>query len=372
MAKKTNYSTGGKNYYRVRTQVGVDDQGKQVMKVFYGASKREAELKRDEYLASVRNGMSADYDKMQFANFFTNWLTIVHRQALAQSSYNRYDTIHRVWISKGLFYNMKLSQIKSIDIQKFLNDIDKIPTAEKTYMILTTFFKYCIRERVLIFNPMDNVKKPVKKEVEKKKYLKENEIELLVNAYHKDHRLFIYIFALYTGLRQGEILALTVGDIKDGAIKVNKTLNRVKINGHTQVHVTPPKTKASNRTIPIPAEIQKPLRAQISSEKEKHLKLMIPFTDSSLVFSASNCAPIRGDRLTSRFRKLQSNIGIYDTVNFHALRHTFCSLLAKKRVPLKVASELMGHSSVAPTDQIYTHVDVETKTEAINTLKGIL
>lgn len=369
MAKKTNTIINDKKYYRVRAKVGVDSNGKNIMKAFYGSSKKEAEEKRDEYLDGIKRGLEFNYDKLTFDKLFEDWFEIVLKPTLALSTYNRYEIQHRLHIKNADFYSNKLLNVKSIDIQKHLNHIESSYTSLRVYMLFTAFFKYCLKERLLIHNPMDSVARPVHEKVEKKEVLTKNDIDKLLADFKSNSKLFIYVFATFTGLRQGEITALTHNDIDldNLTVNVNKSLNRTKVDKKVIVVINKPKTKQSIRQVPLPSNLVPVMQAHIQQEKLKHLKLGMPFTKENLLFTSNTCTALRSDRLTSRWRDYQSNANIHET-NFHALRHTFCTLLAEQGVPIKTASVLMGHMDINTTAKIYTHVDNEQKQKAIDKL----
>lgn len=369
MAKKTNTIINDTKYYRVRAKIGMNEDGSKIMKAFYGSSKKEAEEKRNQYLDGIKRGLEVNYDKLTFKKMFVDWFDIVLKPTLATSTYNRYEIQHRLHIIDAEFYNNKLMDIKSIDVQKHLNNIESSYTTLRVYMLFTAFYKYCIKDRLLIHNPMDTVTRPVHEKVEKKEVLTKTDIDQLLLDFKSNSKLFVYIFATFTGLRQGEITALTHNDIDlvNLTVNVNKSLNRTKVDDKVAVVINKPKTKQSIRQVPFPSNLVPPMQAHIQKEKLKHLKFGIPFTKEKLLFTSNTCTALRSDRLTSRWRTYQSNADISET-NFHALRHTFCTLLAEQGVPIKTASVLMGHTDINTTAKIYTHVDNEQKQKAMDKL----
>jgi len=220
---------------------------------------------------------------------------------------------------------------------------------------------------------MDSVKRPVHKKKEKKEALTSKDIEVLIKAYKKDLNLFIYVFALFTGLRQGEILALSHEDINltDNIININKSLNRTKIDGKNRIVVSKPKTEESIRKVPLPENLIFDIKKHVNKEKEKHLRLKIPFNSEAFLFTSNTCSAVRGDRLNTRWKEIQKQIGI-EPITFHGLRHSFCTLLAEKGVPLKTASVLMGHSDIRTTAKIYTHINESQKQDAVKKLNVLI
>lgn len=383
MAKKTNCTKNGFDYYRVTTTIGFDNKGKRIRKEFLGKSKKEAQEKRDNYLKEIHKGLDAGYDKIEFGSLFEEWFEVVHRPTLSNSSYSRYETIHRLWIKQGKFYNIKLVSLKSMDIQKHINSIESADTAKRVYLLLSTFFRYCLKERLITFSPLDNVNVPKIEYIESvddsDKCLSREEISKLMAAYKEDHRLLLYVFVLYTGLRKGELCALTHEDINFDTMTINisKTLNRVALaddNGIRRaiLQINPPKSKAGIRVIPMPKTLVRALKEHILEEKKKHLQKGVKFMTSNFLFTSNTCTPLRDNSLTKRWYKLQAKLDIEPLVKFHGLRHTFCTLLAREGVPLKTAAKLMGHAKVETTARVYTHVDKKAKEDAMDILERVI
>jgi integrase len=372
MAKKTNFTTSsGKRKFRVTATVGFDENGKRIRKQFYGESKKEAETKRDDYLSDVKNGLDMNYEQMKFGDLFTEWFNVILTPEIAQSTYARYESLIRNHLKPAAFYNMKISTIKSIDIKKHLNQLESKHTAAKIYQLLLSFFTFAQKERIIMFSPMEGVLRPKQEKEIKKEFLSNTDIKTMI-PFCTDTN-FIYAFALFTGLRQGEILALTHNDIdfENKEISVTKTLNRFGINGKTQIVITKPKTKSSIRKVPLLDDLIPLLKEHMVKEKEKHLKLGLPFSKETYLFTLRCCSPLRADRLGARWKAFQEELGI-EPCKFHGLRHTFCTILATKNVPLKTAAVIMGHTNINTTAKIYAHVDAEEKQRAINSLKGII
>jgi len=372
MAKKTNTSINGNEYYRVRARIGVIDN-KPVIKAFYGNSKKEAEESRDAYINGSASGI-IDYDKILFGNFYKEWFDVIYAPSLKQNSVNRFEIINRLWIQDAKFYKMPLISIKTIDIQKHINSLKSASNAKLAHLLVNKFLKYCIGEQIITYNPAANVSLPKRKTTKDFKPLSNLDMVKLMNGFKDDSSLFVYVFAVFTGLRQGELIGLKRYDVDflENLISVNKSLKRVSFNqngvNRTQIELGMTKNEYSIRDIPIMKEILPSLKEHMLHEKEKYFKIYgAKIPDDVFLFTSSTGAPLRGDHLTARWHKVQSELGIKDT-NFHYLRHTFCTLLARNNVPLKTASMLMGHSNIQTTAEIYTHVDIKEKEIAVDSL----
>jgi integrase len=119
--------------------------------------------------------------------------------------------------------------------------------------------------------------------------------------------------------------------------------------------------------VPILDEIKPLLRQHTAREKEKHLRLGVPFTGGSILFSSHGCGYRSRYDVRAMLGRLCKRLGVPKTT-LHSLRHTFCTILAKQGVPLKTASELMGHSNISITARIYTHVDAAERKKGIDKL----
>ncbi len=358
MAKKTNCTVNGKKKYRLRARLPDGST-----KNFYGDSKKDAEKKRDEYL-------SESDTKHIFKDYYLKWLEVIKKPSVANSTFNKYEDKWRVHISKAEFVDKKISDIKSFDIQSFLNSRPSANIAKVCYIQINEFLKYCEKERIITYNPAKNV--TVQKDSrpsEKKKYLSRDDAEIVVNAFESGKLDFVYYFALSTGLRLGELLALTIKDVdfNDKVVSVNKSLSFERINGKNTNIIKTPKNRSSARLIPLPDTLIPHLKKHVTTLKEKHLRLGVQFDDDTLLFSNFLCGYHRKDKLTKKWKDEQIKLGV-EPVNFHGLRHTFCTMLAYSDVDLKTASVLMGHSNISTTAKIYTHVDDKRKREAINSV----
>ena len=173
----------------------------------------------------------------------------------------------------------------------------------------------------------------------------------------KKNNHFGVVLCLYTGLRLGELLALTWKDIDfhTELLTVNKTSCVLKDEGTYRICVDTPKTDSSFRVIPIP----KPILAELKKIKKT----------SRAEFVISTC---HGERVSNRsyqttYARILKKAGV-KYKNFHVLRHTFATRALECGIDIKTLSEIMGHKSPIITMNRYVHSLMETKRKAMNTL----
>jgi integrase len=199
-----------------------------------------------------------------------------------------------------------------------------------------------------------------KRESKKVKCLNEEEIKIFKNAVIDSYYRDCFLIQLDTGLRIGELLALTWKDInfEKKLINVNKTLVKQKDSSGKQIIVSQsfPKTNAGKRTVPMTDECFKVL-----SERNRKK------SDSELLFPSKNNTFIDSNNIRRNLRCVckKANLENFST---HTLRHTFSTKLFNKNIHPKTVAILMGHSKVEIALNNYTHVDDENKFNAIDKL----
>jgi integrase len=185
----------------------------------------------------------------------------------------------------------------------------------------------------------------------------------------------LYALTLRLGLRMGEVLGVRWGDVNldAGTLTINQTLKRAgRIDGHTKLVLSDPKTASSRRSPALPASATASLRAHRARQAQERL-FAGPEWDSSfdLVFTNKIGRPIDPRDVFYDFKRLLAKAQLRD-IRFHDLRHSAASLLLNEGTPLKMIQELLGHSSIAITANLYAHVSSATMRAVADTMDEIL
>lgn len=380
---KTNVSINGYDYAKVYLYLGKDEKGNPVHKAFYGTSKTDAENKKKQYIKDIEAGLNPDLGNQSLSQAMYTWLwDIEKRSGNKSSSFERYEGIYRNYVKDANIGLLKISDIKKLAIQKYYNHLQdenkSYSQIKNLHKLLNKFFNYAESEGYLVKNPCKGLKIPKSDEDEideEDKIIEtfsQDELKILTEKLGHSKLRYIVMFAMLTGCRQGEILALEEKDIiNNSVVKINKTLRSIKVYDsekkyHYELKTTKPKTKTSRREVPIP-DILKPelkkLKKLISEEK---LKLGALYKENKLLFPSQTGTYIDAKNLQRSWKRALERYNI-PYRKFHALRHTYATKLFEKGVNIVTVSKLLGHSTIKTTE-IYTHVLENVKKEEVQVL----
>ncbi len=370
MAKKTNYTNAtGNEYFRTSLHIGYDANGKKIQKVFYGKSRKEALEKKQNYIDYELTSNNSTVKNELIGIVLHSWLFDIVKIEVKPSSFEKYEGFYRNHIKDSYFAKIKLSKVSTSDIQSYLNQIynngAKATLIKNLFSFINKFFNYQCKLKIIKENPCTHIILPKDNVVKEKiEIFSTDEINIFKTATEENFDYFIFYFGIATGLRQGEMIALTLDDIDliNDTINIDKTTNKIYVFNEdgTKYRVNstyPPKSKNSIRKVPIPEQI-KPLMEQQYSQQQN--------INQSLFFTNKLNNEYDGDKLYEKYKRFLKRYGIKHR-KFHTLRHTYCSILARNNVPLKIAAELMGHD-VEMTSKIYTHINLDDKKNALKSI----
>lgn len=308
---------------------------------------------------------------MIFGELLGAWMENKQAFVLKRRTYLRYEEIIRTQIVPclGKFDTGELTApiLQSFQRQKLTdgNILTGKPLASNTVKNMMSIVRNAIDYGRELGVPVCDTKQVLPLKFEEKPITafrkdEQKRIEKTVLESKKPNH-FGVVLCLYTGLRLGELLALTWDDIDlhTGVLTVNKTSCVLKDDGAYKIHVDRPKTESSVRVIPIP----KPILAELKAMRKK----------SRAEYVISTC---HGGRVSNRsyqttYAKILTRARV-DYKNFHVLRHTFATRALECGTDIKTLSELMGHKSPAITMNRYVHSLMETKRKAMNSLAKTL
>jgi integrase len=175
----------------------------------------------------------------------------------------------------------------------------------------------------------------------------------------------LYVLAVYVGLRRGELLGLrwTNVDLDQEFLQVTHTLQRVD----GELRFQPPKTRTSQRMVPLSGPCVDALRAHKVAQDKERLALGPKWCDEGMVFSTSIGTPIEPDNLSRSGYKVRTMLG-EPAPRFHDMRRTCVSLLLAEGAPPHVVQQIVGHSAIDVTMTIYAYASLDEKRTALQPL----
>jgi integrase len=177
----------------------------------------------------------------------------------------------------------------------------------------------------------------------------------------EDHLRALWVLALHTGLRRGELLGLRWGDVDLDRAVLHVRRSLVQSGG--VMGFQEPKTSSGRRTIALDAPCVVALREHRARQAEQRLRMGSLWQDHDQVFATELGTPLEPSNVDWRFRALLARAGV-PRIPFHGLRHTHATLLMKHGVHPKVASERLGHANITLTLSTYSHVLPQMQEEA--------
>jgi len=357
--------------YSIVIYLGRGEDGKKKQKWYSGFNtKKEAETELGKILGEISSGTYIPPKNLTVKQYMDNWLETYALPNLKTTTYTTYEMNVRRHINPYLG-KTELQKLNPLQIQSFYDYLLKNgrvdgkgglagKTIVQIHRILAKAFKQAYRLQLLNKIPTDFVDPPKKKKY-KPTILKEEDIPRLLNAFRDTDLYMPVLLGINLGLRRGEVLGLRWQDIDfiKRIITINQTLVGVK-----GAKFTTPKSESSHRAILISDGLIKELSDhQAKQNKMKEFLGKGYNHKDDLVCCRIDGSIIHPGTLNNLFNRRLEKFKI-DHIRFHDLRHTNATMMLKGKIPAKVASQRLGHSTIGVTLDIYSHVMNDMQEEA--------
>ena len=337
-----------------------------------GKTREEVRQKLAKAMADRDGGLVFDTGSLMVGEYLELWLKDSVRGTVRQSTYEAYEYVTYPHIIPALG-RVKLKSLTSTHVRSFYRDrLDSGlsgATVRKMHIVLQKALDQAVSDGLVPRNVVKGIRLPQTKKKEIQPLTPEQARTLLYAA--RDDRLeALYVLAVATGLREGELLALKWEDVEleDAVLRVRYTLTRTG----GKVTLGPPKTKKSRRSVGLTERAVEALRAHLSRQLEAMERMGSLYRPGGLVFANEIGGIINPSNLRNRsFKPLLKRAGL-PHIRFHDLRHTCATLLLSRNVNPKVVSEMLGHSSIAITLDTYSHVLPTMQQSAVHALEDTL
>ena len=332
-------------------------------KVFYGKTKKEARDKMKAALYEQQKGTLPTTSKQTVAQFLEHWLENTQKASVRPRTYERYEEVIRLHINPAIG-RYQLQKLTAQHIETFytkkLNEGLSPRTVNTFHNILHKALDKARKQKLVGENVTELVDRPRVEDTEINP-LSLEQIKMLLAAAQGHPLEALLTLALATGMRRGELLGLKWKDIdfEKGTLQVRRIMSRVPTilkteerKGYVEANT---KTKRSRRSIvivPFALEVLRRHQEQQQAIKEKAKR----WVENDLVFRTSVGTPLHPDNnIFVPFKELLKEAKL-PNIRFHDLRHSAATLLLGEGVHPKIVQEILGHSNINITLNVYSHV----------------
>lgn len=355
------------------TTVGPD--GRSRRPVLYARTRAEVAQKLREALASRDRGQRPAPARETVAEYLATWHE-GRRPQIRSRSWDREGEHVRLHLAP-LLGKFRLSRLRPDDVQRAYGQLiaqGLAPaTVRRVHNVLHAALEQAVRWRRLQTNVAGLVAAPriPRREMTA---LSPEQARQLLETVRGDRLEALFVVALTTGMRQGELLALRweCVDLDAGCARVVGSLARVNVGTNdSRLVVQEPKTARSRRRVELGSLAVTALREHKRRQLEEHIANAPFWQERDLVFCNRTGGYVAQNKLVIHFHQLLRRAGLPD-IRFHDLRHTAATLMLARGVHPKVAGDMLGHSTIAVTMDLYSHVTPSMQREAVAALDSLL
>lgn len=343
-----------RDLYRARY---TDSNGKQ--KSVYGKTYEDCRKKWIEALSNRSKGLNFDSGNMSVGEYLNRWLTDSVLDTVKVRTYEEYESIVRCHlvptIGKTKLGKLTPSHVRALYRSKL--DAGLSPRrVQYVHITLRKALTQAVLDGLLPRNVTDAVTAPKPASKEMRVLDGNNEVRAFLEATKPERLHALFILAISTGMRMGELSGLTWRsvDFESGKVSISRSLAYSKKDGP---FFTDTKNKSSRRRIKISQRTLNALLSHRKRQAEERLRAGSEWQDNGLVFPGEHGQPLRPWVITRALQRSLKRAGLPQSITFHeATRHTCATLLLGKGVHPKLVQELLGHSQISITLDTYSHV----------------
>ncbi|MCE5314163.1 MAG: site-specific integrase [Armatimonadota bacterium] len=372
--------------WTIQWYLGLDENGKRRYKSkTMKGTKKAAQAELNRIVHELERGTYVEPAKMSITEFLRRWLRDYASGSVSGTTYERYEGIVEQHLIPALG-SIPLEKLQPIHVQEYYTEARKSGrvkrilksgevkegglsprSVQQHHAVLRKALKCAVRWQLVGRNVADMVDPPRVESKERPSFT-EDEVRALLRATDGTPYGPIILIAAATGMRLGEIIALTWADldVNAGAIAVTKSVEQTKEG----LRVKEPKSAKGRRLVPIPANVVNRLQAYQEQQEAMEETAGELWADNNLICPDDLGRYRKPDSISSSFRDMVKKAGVRK-LGFHALRHAHASMLANRGHQAKVIQERLGHSTIAVTMDIYSHVLPTTQQDAADSIADI-
>lgn len=343
--------------WEVNVNLGFDAEGRRRRIRMCTKTRKEAQERLSELLQrqQAKAPVVAVPESLTVGEYLKRWLGDYAATGVRPKTFHSYSQLVRLHLVPSLGA-IPLARLQPLHLQRLYSEKVKAGLSPRTvrylHAILHKALDHAVRWDLATRNVADSVAPP-KLQQREMSVLTAEQASAFLEAAAADRLHALYVVALTTGMRQGEILGLRWRDVglDTGSIYIKRTLNRVR----GEWLYAEPKTARSRRHVTLPAVAVIALRQHREQQQGEKEMLGGNYQDLGLVFCKASGEPLDGSWVTHHTQHLLRKAGL-PKVRFHDLRHTHATMMLQQGVHPKIVSDRLGHSSIKLTLDTYSHV----------------
>ncbi|WP_098899467.1 tyrosine-type recombinase/integrase [Streptomyces sp. st77] len=343
--------------------------GTRARKFAYGKTWAECDAKRRDLLAKVDQGVPVPTRSAKLSEWLPYWLDNVVKPRRKLSTYDKYEAHVRLYLVP-MIGGKRLESLGVADVRRFLVQLEKkttAATAKESHRVLRTALTAACREELITRNVASLVEPPRAKSRELSPWSLDETLTFLA-ASRKDPLYAAFVLAITMGLRRGELVGLrwTDLDLDRRVLYVRQQTQRRR----GVLYDDDPKGRR-RRAVPLPAMCIAPLRWHRMRQADAKARAGESWQEGGHVFVTRTGRPVEPRNVYRSFTRVAETAGLR-VIRLHDARHGCATILTAAGVAPRVVMEILGHSQISITMDVYTHVVQDTQREAISHMDRLL
>jgi integrase len=350
--------------------VGYTANGRQKRKTVSAHTQKEALKNLRAAQRQVDEGLPPSNDTIVVSQLLERWLKHKRRR-LSPSTYDNYDWAVRVHLVPAIG-RKRVAKLTTSDVDDLIALKEDEGLSPSAVLRIRSVLASALDQGIVWgFVPRNvaRLSEPPKRVTKEGRTLTPDQARRLLASVEGKRLETLYVLMITLGLRRGEVLGLKWSDLstRKRTLSVERALKRE--NG--KLVLGDLKTKGSRRILNLPDEVVKSLGSHKARQAAERLKAGEVWQESGLIFTTEIGSPIDPRNLHRDFVKVSEAAGL-GRWHLHELRHSATSLMLSEGIPLKVVADVMGHSSVRMTADVYGHVLTPQRQEAADAMATVL
>lgn len=367
--------------WRVRVDMADPETGRRLRPQRTYKTRRDAEAGLAQWIAEIERGAAVLPSGKTVGDYLTYWLDAVARHRVRPTTFASYDQIirHRIVPSLGTVPLQKLTpaQVQALYgrlLQSGRSD-GRVsgglsPRSVKyTHTVLRMALKDAVRLGLASRNICDAATPPKAPRPPVKYWGDVADVRRFLEVARADRDGALWVLALHTGMRRGELLGLRWGDVDLDRAVLHVRQNLTQSGG--VIAFQEPKTSSGRRTVALDDVCVAALREHRARQMERRLKVGALWQNLDLVFTTEVGTELQPSNVNRRFVALMAKAGV-PRIPFHGMRHTHATLLMKNGIHPKVVAERLGHANIGITLATYSHVLPQMQEQAAATFAAAM